>query len=274
MPDDLPPPIDSSGAFFREVDTQILVHDLKSPLALIEATTRTLLEQTARLGPVTERQDRALRRILRGAIRGRRTVEHLLEIGRAESSQFVDCSFDAGEAVLQVLFDSAESSDGDLAGRLGEAPDDDEKRAALARVGIVLRVEASIAGTSMFQDRVKFDLIVSNVIQNGLRYRRQRLEIALGGSGDDLTVTVQDDGPGIAPEYHEMVFERYRQGPDDDGLERKGHGLGLAGARILARRLGGEISLESAASAGATFVLTVPRRRPQTEPRSETMRGP
>ena len=46
MPDDLAPPAASSDGFFRELDTQLLVHELKGPLSLIEATTRTLIEHT------------------------------------------------------------------------------------------------------------------------------------------------------------------------------------------------------------------------------------
>src|SRR3954468_4480606 len=103
MPDDPTPPADQSSEFFRELDTQILVHELKSPLSLIEATTRTLLEHTARLGPLTERPGRALRRILGGGGRGRLTVEELLGVGRAESSQFADAGFAPAEAVLRVV---------------------------------------------------------------------------------------------------------------------------------------------------------------------------
>ena len=57
--------------FFRALDTQLLVHELKGPLALIEAAARTLIEQTGRLGPLTERQEKAVRRILRGSLRGK-----------------------------------------------------------------------------------------------------------------------------------------------------------------------------------------------------------
>jgi signal transduction histidine kinase len=261
MADDPTSPGSGSAGFFRELDTEILVHDLKSPLSLIEATARTLLEHGGRLGPLTGRQERALQRILRGAVRGRRTVEHLLEIGRAESSQFVDSTFDPAEAVRDVLLDAAESYDSALAGRLEAAGDDRQKLAALAQVGIRLIVEAGADHVRMRQDRVKFELIVGNLIQNALRFRKQVLDVVLAEDRGTLAVTVRDDGPGIPPEYQEVVFERYKQAPADEGLQRKGHGLGLAGARILARRLGGDITLASVPGRGTTFRLALPTVR-------------
>jgi signal transduction histidine kinase len=263
MPDDLTSPAGGLSEFYRELDTQLVVHDLKSPFSLIEATTRTLLDRSRRLGPLTPRQERALNRILRGAVRGRLAVNHLLEIGRADSEQFADAWFDPAEAVLRVLLESAESSDGDLAMLVGEQSTDREKVGALAEAGIYLSREPGIADPRIFQDQVKFELIVGNLIQNALRYRRQFLDVLLQDVGEDLSVTVKDDGPGIAREHHAVVFERYKQAPADDGLERKGHGLGLAGARILARRLGGDISLESEPGQGATFRLAIPRVRAQ-----------
>ena len=54
----------------------------------------------------------------------------------------------------------------------------------------------------------------------------------------NFLVAIVDDGPGINPVHHEAVFERYRQ-VAPEGLDRKGHGLGLAMGRILARSMGG-----------------------------------
>jgi two-component system OmpR family sensor kinase len=253
-----PPAAAGSDDFFRALDTQLLVHELKGPLILIEAATRTLIEQTARLGPLTKRQERTLKRILRGALRGRRLVNQLLEIGRAESAQFSLVSFDAAEAVLKVLIESIESSDAELAARLSDASGGGAHLALLAQVGITLKIAAGIDQVRVFQDPVKFDLIVSNLIQNALHFRRQSLEIVVDREGGDLIIAVQDDGPGIPPEHHAAVFERYKQLPIHDGFERKGHGLGLAGALILARRLGGDISLDSAPGQGATFRFRIP----------------
>lgn len=267
MPDDPVPPAAGSDGFFRELDTQLLVHELKGPLSLIEATTRTLIEHTSRLGPLTVRQEQALKRVLRGAVRGRRLVDQLLEIGRAESSQFGGASFAPAEAVLRVLLDAVESVDGELAGRLPEDSADGEKLAVLAEAGVHLRIASGIANLRISQDPLKFDLIVGNLIENGLRFRRRLLDVAVDREGSNLIVTVADDGPGIAPKHHALVFERYRQVAITDSFERKGHGLGLAGARILARRLGGDISLESVPGQGATFRVVIPCGQTQADER-------
>ena len=244
--------------FFRALDTQLLVHELKGPLALIEAAARTLIEQAGRMGPLTERQEKTVKRILRGALRGKTLVNELLEIGRAEASQFSLASFDAGEAVLKVLIESVESSDAELAARLSEAGAGDAQQAVLAQAGVTIKIAPEINQLRIFQDPVKFALIVGNLIQNALHFRRRSLEIVVDREAGDLIISVRDDGPGIPPEHHAAVFERYKQLPVHDGFERKGHGLGLAGALILARRLGGDISLDSVPGQGATFRFSIP----------------
>jgi signal transduction histidine kinase len=75
---------------------------------------------------------------------------------------------------------------------------------------------------------------------------------------DDLSLTVSDDGPGVEPEHHEMIFRRYAQVKECSIVPRKGHGLGLAGALILARCLGGDIKIVSEKGQGAAFCLTLP----------------
>ena len=247
-----------SDDFFRALDTQLLVHELKGPLSLIEAAARTLIEQAGRMGPLTERQEKAVKRILRGTLRGKRLVNQLLEIGQAESAQFSLASFDVGEAVLEALIESVESSDAQLAARLSEATTSEAQQAALAQAGVTIKMAPKVNGVGILQDLVKFDLIVGNLIQNALHFRRRLLEVVVDREGDDVIISVRDDGPGIAPEHHAAVFERYKQLPIHDGFERKGHGLGLAGALILARRLGGDISLDSVPGQGATFRFSIP----------------
>jgi two-component system OmpR family sensor kinase len=86
------------------------------------------------------------------------------------------------------------------------------------------------------------------------------VEIRLEQNGDNLVLAVSDDGPGVEPEHHDMVFRRYAQVKDSAMVSRKGHGLGLAGANIISRCLGGRLDLESEKGKGATFRLTIPLR--------------
>ena len=261
MAEKLAPAAAVSEDFFRALDTQLLVHELKGPLSLIEAAARTLIEQAGRMGPLTERQEKAIKRILRGTLRGRTLVNQLLEIGRAESAQFSLASFDVGEAVLKTLIESVEISDAQLAARLSEATAGDAQQAVLAQAGVTMKIAPEVNRLRIFHDPVKFALIVGNLIQNALHFRRRSLEVVVDREGADLIISVQDDGPGIPPEHHAAVFERYKQLPIHEGFERKGHGLGLAGALILARRLGGDIFLDSVPGQGATFRFRIPVNR-------------
>src|SRR5689334_8415581 len=178
-----------SDDFFRALDTQILVHELKGPLSLIEAAARTLIEQAGRMGPLTERQEKAVKRILRGTLRGKRLVNQLLEIGRAESAQFSLASFDVGEAVLKALIESAETSDAELAADLSEAETVEAQQAVLAQAGITLKMDPQLNRLRIFQDPVKFALIIGNLIQNALHFRRQSLEVTLDRKGGDLIIS-------------------------------------------------------------------------------------
>ena len=110
----------------------------------------------------------------------------------------------------------------------------------------------------MFQDETKFRQIVGNLIKNALHHRKERIEIKMYRDDTHLMVDVADDGPGIAPEHHGTVFERYRQVDTCSLTPRRGHGLGLAGARIMARCLGGDIELQSQQGRGAKFILRLP----------------
>jgi signal transduction histidine kinase len=83
----------------------------------------------------------------------------------------------------------------------------------------------------------------------------RRLEISAGREGRDVVLGVSDNGPGIAPEHQQRIFEPFYSVGDD---EREGHGLGLAVCRHITTSLGGDISVESRPGEGTTFALRLP----------------
>jgi signal transduction histidine kinase len=110
----------------------------------------------------------------------------------------------------------------------------------------------------MFQDETKLRQIAGNLFKNALHHRKKRMDVELAVEADCFVLAVKDDGPGIEPDHHDLIFRRYTQVAECTFVERKGHGLGLAGALILARSLGGDIQVESRKGEGATFSLTLP----------------
>ncbi len=99
--------------------------------------------------------------------------------------------------------------------------------------------------------------VLLNLIGNAIRYSPENSQvwIRLEDIGDRARVIVADQGPGLAPEQQERVFEKFeRLGRSGDG----GSGLGLYISRRLARAMGGELSVESAAGQGARFILELP----------------
>jgi signal transduction histidine kinase len=78
--------------------------------------------------------------------------------------------------------------------------------------------------------------------------------------GAAVTLTVEDNGPGVPPDLRDRIFDRFVRGDGDAGA-RSGSGLGLAIVKAVADSHGGSVHLESPADGGARFVVTLPGSR-------------
>jgi signal transduction histidine kinase len=97
--------------------------------------------------------------------------------------------------------------------------------------------------------------IVAPVVQNAVRYAVEEVRIDAGQLDGSLSIAIADDGPGVAPEHVERVFEPGWRGDPSDGHD--GAGLGLALAQRLATAAGGGIDVESD-ERGTRFVVELP----------------
>ncbi|RWM30973.1 ATP-binding protein [Mesorhizobium sp.] len=102
-----------------------------------------------------------------------------------------------------------------------------------------------------------FARLLSNVIGNAFRYAKT-VEVQANHGRGSLTVTIDDDGPGIAPDKREEVFKPFLRLDEARNLDASGTGLGLSIARDIARSHGGDISLEDSPLGGLRAVIKVP----------------
>lgn len=247
--------------YFKEIDVAFLVHELKDPVAVIETGIRALLERTDKFGPLSDRQKRTLRRSLRNSRKARSMLNELLEIGRGECGFFVMETFSPAEAVFTALIEAAEAYSSHLAEMTGPERSPHQILEDLQRENIFWDVSPQAGQAQIAQDAVKFRHIVRNLIKNALYYRKKRLDIRIGLESNGLQVSVGDDGPGVPPDFRQKIFQRYTQAASSSGqAHRDGHGIGLAGARALARCLGGDLQVESGRGGGADFRLWLPAR--------------
>jgi signal transduction histidine kinase len=129
-------------------------------------------------------------------------------------------------------------------------------RAGNAEVAIVRpRPDAVLPALGEFRRTLQ---ILLNLIGNAIRYAPagSLVTVATGEDAASVSITVADTGKGIAPEDQARIFEKFAR---VDTSEPGGNGLGLYIARRLARAMGGDLSVESAAGMGARFTLTLPR---------------
>lgn len=113
-------------------------------------------------------------------------------------------------------------------------------------------------------DSGKVKQILNNLLSNALKFTPEggTIELMVGpGSEGFVHLAVRDDGPGIAPEHHDSIFEKFHQLDSSKTREHEGTGLGLAISKELARMLGGTVSVESKLSLGATFHVNLPTTR-------------
>jgi len=106
-------------------------------------------------------------------------------------------------------------------------------------------------------DALKQVLLI--LLDNAVRHTDGAIRVMIGGCDHQVTVSVQDGGPGMSPELRERVFDRFYRG--DASRSTPGFGLGLSIARALVEAQGGTLSVESEVGRGSTFTVMVPNAR-------------
>ncbi|MFG1627307.1 sensor histidine kinase [Kribbella sp. NPDC049227] len=218
-------------------------HELRNPLAVIQANVDAVLAHDD-----TPPEDRAQATAIvsRAIQRMTRLVEDLLASARRSSPAFVD-------------------ADVDLAAIAGEAAEEYELLAADRELHVVRRLSP---GPTAAGDASALRRAVDNLLSNAVRLARggSELVLAVGSRNGWAWIAVRDEGPGIAADDADRVFDRFfrggqRQPPatiPSTGQRRAG--LGLAIVRQIAESHGGTVALHSELGIGSTFIIWLPER--------------
>ena len=245
-------------------------HELKTPLALVRMFAEML--QSGRVSTDAKKQE-YLDIIVRESERLSALIENVLDFARLERGR-----------------GSYEFSEGDVGDAVSRAANVYRYRAEREGVKLVLDVEPSLPRARI--DERAIQLAVINLVDNALKYAPGGESITIRACAHEggVRVEVRDQGPGVAPEDRQRIFERFVRlaGPRDEKSGEKGtssqsrssrasqspvrgSGIGLALVKHIAESHGGRAWVESELGRGSTFTFTIPARRvlPGTESDSD-----
>jgi signal transduction histidine kinase len=202
-----------------------LAHGLKTPLAVLaQEAARARADGRHELADSIEQQ----------IDRMRRQVDYHLAQARAAASG-------ATPGARSAVADSA-------------APLARTLRQLYAERGVT--IEMHIEATDVFRgQREDLDEILGNLLDNACKWARSRVVVASPDSADLMTITIDDDGPGLAPSMREAVLHRGVRADE----AAPGSGLGLAIVRDLAEVYGGSIALGDSPLGGLRATLRLPK---------------
>ena len=225
---------------------KMIVHDLKSPLTSVLATMEMLMDGD--FGTLTPEQRSAL-----GDSEGKAEdllalIEDLLEVRRIEETALT-LNLDAlapGALLTEIVHEWQHRFQQDKASATVDAADD---------------------APVFHADRALIKRVIGNLIQNALTHSAHavKLHLSVRRDGDGVLFTVEDNGPGIPPEYHEIIFRKFEQVRTPNMPRVRSSGLGLAFCKLVVESHGGRIWVQSPGEGqGSSFHFSLPARPPST----------
>jgi len=226
-----------------------VTHELRTPLTSIRALAELMLDDPAM---DAEQRQHFLGLVVAETERLTRLVNQVLDMAKIESGV---AEWRSIEVDLRALVQQAAQTTQELF----------RERGAI----VTLQLPDTVPPLRVDPDRLTQVLI--NLLSNAAKFvppGHGRVEVSLHAAADRITITVQDNGPGVPPEQQALVFEKFRQG-GDAAHRPQGTGLGLPISRRIVEHFGGRMWLESDPGRGACFGFDLPfhHETPQPEAR-------
>ena len=227
--------------------TQMVIHDLKSPLSVIRSSNGMLLK--GYLGPITPKQQKLLMRADESNLRILQLIDNLLDVERLEAG------------ALHLRQRNIES-----ANWLLESLAHWEVVAEAHNKRLLLSVPESLP--PLFGDPDLLQRVLNNLMTNALNYASAEGVVAVTAVFADpyVIIDVIDDGPGVPDSDKLRIFEKFAQ---VEGASRRGSGLGLTFCRMVVEAHSGTLVVDDNPGGGAVFRLTLPINPYRAEPATQ-----
>jgi signal transduction histidine kinase/CheY-like chemotaxis protein len=134
--------------------------------------------------------------------------------------------------------------------------------------GIELKIKTCKKDLLVFADSDRIAQAITNLVGNAIKFVlvNGHIEVSITNEGDDVKVSVDDDGPGLSKDEIEKVFDRFVQVNKPRETQEHGTGLGLAITRELIEMHEGSLWVDSLPGEGCCFNFTLPKAKQKSKP--------
>jgi signal transduction histidine kinase len=218
---------------------RIVSHDIRSPLTYIQGFANML----AMVGPVNERQEHFVEKVLSGI---------------AQITSLVDNIQDAGRFDIETGFYEMSRDQCDLHEIVQRIVQNHLVPAEKGELTISAEVASNIPIINA--DRTMLERALTNLVDNAIKYTPNggQVRVTAYTADNSVILAVSDTGYGISPENQKLLFQRHVRLARQEHKKVKGSGLGLFIVKSAAQRHGGDAWVESAEGKGSTFYFSIP----------------
>jgi Na+/proline symporter/nitrogen-specific signal transduction histidine kinase len=216
-----------------------VTHELRTPLTSIRSFSE-ILHDNPELDAAQRREFLAI--IIKESERLTRLINQVLDLARIEAGRF---DWQIGRVNIREL--------------LGEAVAATRQIFKDRNVALASKLPPELP--EVLADRDQLMQVVINLLSNAVKFSPSgsgAVTIAASAGAEGVEIRVSDNGPGIAAEHQQLIFEKFRQVGETLSSKPQGSGLGLAICRRIIEHFGGRIWVESAPGSGATFAVLLP----------------
>jgi len=223
---------------------KMIVHDLKTPLTSVLATMEMLLDGD--FGSLVGEQRKAVGDAESKAEDLLALINDVLEVSRIEEAELtLDLQPIAPAALLTEI--------------------EHEWEVRFQQEGAQATVDVADDAPVFEADRELLKRVLNNLVQNAVTHSAQavKIEFKAQKDGEGVLFTISDNGPGIPPQYHEVIFRKFERVKTQGVPRTRSSGLGLAFCKLVVDAHGGRIWVQSAEGQGSAFHFTLPLKPPQ-----------